>query len=293
MSKKVLITGGEGFIGRNLTERLREFNYEVYTTDIVGDPTFKGLLPPIPIRFDVIYHLAAVTSVHNLDHAYVCSTNQQLAIEVAKYCNDTDSGGVIHTSSSAVYGEPSNKPLTEGSQLSPLNPYGESKILAEQALQKFCKKRVLSVRLSNVIGKYQRRDQLLYLAAKAAKEQGSITIYGTTSRAYTPDYYVCECLRRLGQRLQELEGVPVLNYGSQRPLTVRKILEDLFATMTSCSPPRYYLTDARPYEMTSNTLDLTKLRQVFSQFPIAEPYLGAHRESLIRFVDHFERTYTL
>ena len=68
MSRKFLITGGEGFIGRNIKNYIISKGDAAYTLDITGDPDYRvsvtdfDSLVDIKEDFDGIFHLAAVTS---------------------------------------------------------------------------------------------------------------------------------------------------------------------------------------------------------------------------------------
>ena len=68
MNDVFLVTGGEGFIGRNIISKLRDMGGEAYSLDIVGKPDYKisitnrKKLENINRKFDGIFHLTAVTS---------------------------------------------------------------------------------------------------------------------------------------------------------------------------------------------------------------------------------------
>ena len=64
MSDRFLVTGGEGFIGRNLVNLLRDLGNEVLTLDIAGNPDYKfsitdrtKLFNDVKEKFDGIFHL--------------------------------------------------------------------------------------------------------------------------------------------------------------------------------------------------------------------------------------------
>ena len=68
MSDRFLVTGGEGFIGRNLVNLLRDNGNEVLILDIAGKPDYKfsitnrtKLFNGVKEKFDDIFHLAATT----------------------------------------------------------------------------------------------------------------------------------------------------------------------------------------------------------------------------------------
>ena len=68
MNETFLVTGGEGFIGRNIISKIREMGGEAYSLDIVGKPDFKISITnrtnfnDINKKLDGVFHLAAVTS---------------------------------------------------------------------------------------------------------------------------------------------------------------------------------------------------------------------------------------
>ena len=67
MNEIFLVTGGEGFIGRNIISRIRDLGGEAYSLDITGKPDFKISITDrrkfneIKKKFDGTFHLAAVT----------------------------------------------------------------------------------------------------------------------------------------------------------------------------------------------------------------------------------------
>ena len=107
-----LITGGEGFIGRNLKESLMKENHEVLTLDIEGNPNFKSSildsehLSAAMNEVDGVFHLAATTSPPQFeaDLLHGFNTNVIGTFNVLKAASDHNVKRVVLASSSAVYG---------------------------------------------------------------------------------------------------------------------------------------------------------------------------------------------
>jgi UDP-glucose 4-epimerase len=112
MVKKFLITGGEGFIGRNLHSKLKSEGHVVRTLDIVGNPDYPFSISDtekimkIDCEFDGIFHLAAVTSPPQFedDPIYGFQVNTVGTLNVLEMAKNKGIRRVVLASSSATYG---------------------------------------------------------------------------------------------------------------------------------------------------------------------------------------------
>jgi UDP-glucuronate 4-epimerase len=143
---RVVVTGSNGFIGKNLVEKL------ITNPDILGvqcidiktgwDIKFIDKLVVVP---DVIVHLAAEVSVFNEDHDQIVKTNMLGFMVVADYCKKQNVRLIYASSSSA-------NNIT--------SMYGMSKKFNEYYAMIYAPNS-LGLRFHNVYGKYQRQDTLI------------------------------------------------------------------------------------------------------------------------------------
>lgn len=174
----IFVTGGAGFIGRHLTSLLLRKNLTVTIFDnfsnsnrksistlsdngvrvIEGDIMNSSDLVDAMKGHEIVIHLAAKISVDesikNPDKTF--HTNVEGTKNVLVACERNNVKKIITASSSAVYGDilPGIK-LTEKSKMSPISPYGESKVLMEQEIEKFAIKHDIDciiLRFFNVYG---------------------------------------------------------------------------------------------------------------------------------------------
>ena len=138
----VLVLGGSGFIGSRLVSRLLQEKYSVRIGDLIKSCNFPELsvfcdvrtdakLPEVVRGTKTIINLAAEhrDDVRPLTRYY--ETNVQGAHHVCRAASDHGVSRIIFTSSVAVYGfHP--EPVDEDGQFAPFNPYGETKLQAEQ-----------------------------------------------------------------------------------------------------------------------------------------------------------------
>lgn len=113
MNDVFLVTGGEGFIGRNIISKLKDLGGEPYSLDIVGKPDFKvsitnrKKLDNINKKFDGIFHLAAVTSPpqFELKPQSGLRVNVNGTFNVLDFAIKHGVQKVVLASSSAIYGD--------------------------------------------------------------------------------------------------------------------------------------------------------------------------------------------
>ena len=152
--KRVLITGGAGFLGYHLSQRLRhkydlifldidvynkdEYpkNSKLYNIDVRDKKSLKELFKNE--KFDFIIHCAAALPLWNKEDIY--STNVQGTKNILDVALKNKIKRVVYISSTAVYGVPKIHPLYETSKLVGVGAYGDSKIKAEKVCERYRKK---------------------------------------------------------------------------------------------------------------------------------------------------------
>lgn len=172
--KRVLVTGGSGFIGQHAVSAMLERGWEVVNLDLVPSgfvqtPSYREILGDVRdedavIRavegVDAVVHLAALVSVQASidapDETY--SINVEGTRCVLEACKSKDVSTFLHASSAAVYGNETEGTIDEGAPVVPLSPYGESKKLSEDLVTEAHRKgmRAASFRFFNVYGPGQR-----------------------------------------------------------------------------------------------------------------------------------------
>lgn len=148
--KKILVTGGTGFIGSNIVKGL--LNYDI-SEIITFDRTFKNiiyndkvfhkygdLLHDIDklneIDFDICFHEAANADTTCTDKNNMMSTNYHAFVNLINIC-EKKNARLIYASSAAVYGNSQTYPNKVGQCENPLNIYGESKLAMDKYLRDY------------------------------------------------------------------------------------------------------------------------------------------------------------
>ncbi|MEN6552502.1 MAG: SDR family oxidoreductase [Methanobacterium sp.] len=177
-NKKVVVTGGLGFIGSHLVEKLSEDNLVVIIDDqstgnienikhfniskidtTLGDITSINL-EEIFDGADYVFHEAAVTSVQkSVDDPFISNkVNITGTLKVLEAAKNTDVKKVVLASSSAVYGDTESLPLSEDDPVNPLSPYAVGKTTGELYCNVFSEiygLPTISLRYFNVFGPRQ------------------------------------------------------------------------------------------------------------------------------------------
>jgi len=172
---KVLVTGGAGYIGSHMALELIDKNIEVIVLDNLASG-FKKLIPPKAVfikgdigdldllnkifnthNFDAIAHFAADIKVEeSIENPYkYYKNNTEKTLNFVNFLSLKKNQNLIFSSTAAVYDHLNNKLINEDDKLSPLNPYGYSKMMCEQIIKDIAKISTLNyfiLRYFNVAG---------------------------------------------------------------------------------------------------------------------------------------------
>ena len=155
-SKRILVTGGAGYIGSHTVRLLLDQGHEVTVVDNLS----KGYRHNVPanilykvnvgdtqalqelmrqVRCQAVIHFAAFISVgesmHEPERYFANNVAGSLSLLTAMV--ETGVKHMVFSSTAAVYGDPPSSPIPETSPIQPVNPYGESKVMVETMLRWF------------------------------------------------------------------------------------------------------------------------------------------------------------
>lgn len=177
--KKILVTGGAGFVGRHMTAALLKRGFKVRVIDNFSCSSpraldeFRGKIEIVKgdIRrdkdvekavkgMDAVFHFAAIRSVARSveDPTLSHEVNASGALKLLHFSQKHGVKHLVFTSTSAVYGDAIQKKQKENGTLSPISPYGVAKLAAELYARHYFRDKGLpttSVRIFNVYGPQQ------------------------------------------------------------------------------------------------------------------------------------------
>jgi UDP-glucose 4-epimerase len=301
---KALITGGAGFVGSHLAERLLDDGWEVMVLDnlstgsidnishLKSRPGFsyaidsvsnESLLAEFIDRSDVVFHLAAAVGVKLIveQPVHTIETNVHGTEVVLKHANKKKKLVVV-ASTSEVYGKSADVPFRETSDLV-LGPsvkhrwaYACSKLIDEFLALAYWKERklpVIVVRLFNTVGPRQtgQYGMVLPTFVRQAVAGQPITVFGdgTQSRSFT---YVGDVVEALMRLIREPRAVgEVFNIGNVGEVTILELAHRVKAMTGSNSPiqlvPYDEAYEAGFEDMPRRVPDITKIRDLVGYEP--------------------------
>jgi nucleoside-diphosphate-sugar epimerase len=251
---KVLVTGGTGFIGSHLVNALVKAGCKVCVLDnlstgtlenikthidagnvvfVKGDVQDKQIAAETVKSVDAVFHLAAITSVpYSIKNPEVTrEVNVAGTMNLLEACLRGDVERFVHVSTCAVYGEAKYLPIDERHPTSPISPYAESKLAAEQCCSEFQEAyglKTVVLRLFNVYGLRMRNDQYGGVIARFVERlRGgeSPVVYGDGSQ--TRDFvHVEDAVRAMRLALDVDNAIGgTFNIGSGVPTSVNQLAQ--------------------------------------------------------------------
>lgn len=287
--KKILVTGGAGFIGSHLVSTLIENQAEVFVIDIKIDPksifalsnlykkvnynnidvTDRNKIDNFFRRFniDYIFHLAAVASILNSydDPSTTFQTNIMGTVNVLEGARKRKSlKGIIVASSDKAYGK-SDKAYTENFALKGEDPFGVSKSSADLICQTYFKTYNLPVvvtRFSNVYGEGDLHfDRLIPELCKSIIEDKEFRI--RSDGKFMRDYiYIKDVVTGYMTLLNNIEAIQgeAYNFSSKDNLSVIGVIEKMSKTIDK--KISYTIVNNSKNELPYQHLDDSKIKKL-------------------------------
>jgi nucleoside-diphosphate-sugar epimerase len=292
MKTKILVTGGAGFVGSCMVDKLieNESNFVV-----IVDNLFTGSLNRLPTihsdrwkfikcdvnsyrdiaavmmayQFDFVFHYAAVVGVQRtLDNPVMVLNDINGFKYLLDLCKNTGVQRVFFSSSSEVYGEPFEHPQNE--LTTPLNsrlPYAVVKNVGESFLRSYKQEYDLDYtifRFFNTYGPKQSRDFVMSKFISAAVKNKDITIYGDGSQTRTfcfREDNVDACALAFYNNLYVND---TLNIGSDFEVTILELAQ-MIIDISKSSSKIVHLPPLKEGDMTRRKPDVTKMRQLLGR----------------------------
>jgi UDP-glucose 4-epimerase len=247
---KFLVTGGAGFLGSALANRLVEGGHHVRVLDDLsaGDQKrldsrvvfTRGDMRDIPKLWtllkgvDCVYHLAARVSVQEsiLYPVEYNEVNVGGTVSLMTAVRDARVKRVVFTSSGAAYGEQEQQPVRETARLKPSSPYAVSKMAAEGyvlALGALCGIETVILRVFNAYGPGQNipptHAPVIPRFLKQIVGGGSLVIYGD-GRQSRDFLYVSDAVEAMVAAAKATNvDRAVINVGSGREVTIKELVQ--------------------------------------------------------------------
>lgn len=294
---KILVTGGAGFVGSHLVDRLLAEDYQVTVLDnlssgdlknvphgknknfrlLRGDIRDYGLVKEALRDIDVVFHEAALVSVtlSVQDPMLANDVNVTGTLNVLKASVDLGVKRLVFASSAAVYGETSTPEKREDTIPSPSSPYGVSKLAAENYARSFYKVyglETVSLRYFNVYGPRQSFDincaygGVITIFLNRLMRNMPPIIYGNGEQ--TRDFvYVEDIIEANMLALNTKNGVgDFFNVGSGTRVSINHIAEVLKSLLKKEKVQNTY-TDARPGDVKHGYANIEKASRLLGYSP--------------------------
>jgi UDP-glucose 4-epimerase len=251
-----LVTGGAGYIGSELVNKLIQLDQRVLVLDnfsrgkienlryslsnpqfelIKGDISNKTTWSNILRNYEVqtVVHLAAVPGLDR------CRANPKEALltnflgthNVLEFCRSTNVRKFIFSSSGAVYGSPQNMPISEEHPLAPTNIYGISKLSGEklvEAAHENYNLETIILRFGNIygVGQFTYYETVIPKFVRQAFQEGNLTIYGDGNQGR--DFiHINDIINAiiLSLQAQKFKTNQIFNVGSGTPISINTLAD--------------------------------------------------------------------
>jgi len=313
----ILVTGGAGFIGSHLCERLLSDGvkvicldnfdsfydpnikirnvegvkkkspelFELVTGDIRNPEHLKGILQENQIDF--VVHLAARAGVRPSisDPLLYQDVNIRGTIVLLESCKTHGIKNFIFASSSSVYGENQRVPFTEKDlDIQPISPYGATKRAGELLCYSYhhlYKMNIACLRIFTAYGPRQRPEMAIHKFARLIDQGGKIPMFGDGSsrRDYT---YIDDLVDGILGVIRYHKGFEIYNLGESQTTSLKELIQ--FIEKAIGKKANVEMLDPQPGDVSVTYADITKAKRMLKYQPGVKM-----EEGIKRFVDWYKK----
>ncbi|MBV0922892.1 NAD-dependent epimerase/dehydratase family protein [Halomicroarcula limicola] len=256
--KRIVVTGGAGFIGSHLVERLVDDNDVVVADDCSGgnrewvhdeasvvegdltDPTVVE--DAVTAETDLVVHLAASKLVDTDAPRRQFEDNSTITYNLLERMDDAGVDNLVFTSSSTVYGEAPRPTPEDYAPLEPISVYGATKLAEESLISTYAHSHDLQswvFRFANIVGPRLRGAVIPDFVEKLRENPDSLTILGD-GRQQKSYMHVSECVEAMEYAVAHADADHnVFNLGTRTTTSVDRIA-DIVADEMGIDPEYEY-----------------------------------------------------
>ena len=297
--KQVIITGGNGFVGRHLVKSLlTNKQCSIVLVANTSNLMDRGVQETMPLTFHAadIRDIEAITNIFRDEEADTCvhlaaklsvvdsikkpdetmDINVKGTLNVLEACHKSGVKNFVFASSAAVYGDVQELPISEDQTLRPLSPYGSSKMLAEQHVLSYKKlkkiQNTISLRIFNVYGPGQTSESgvITKFATRLSKGLPPV-IYGdgNHTRDFISVYDVADAILLSIKAMEEpknshnynLSSSPVFNIGTGTPTSLKELAQKMISISCLKLNPIYEKADSDRGVILHSYANMTKAKR--------------------------------
>ena len=314
--KTILVTGGAGFIGSHLCERLLEEGHSVICLDnfdsyydpnlkirnveeisnkypgpftmVTGDIRNRDHLTELfkKNRIDAVFHLAARAGVRPsiVDPLLYEDVNLRGTITLLEVCKEFGMKNFIFASSSSVYGENQRVPFSETDlDIQPISPYGATKRAGELLCYSYHHLygiHIACLRIFTAYGPRQRPEMAIHKFTSLMDQGKEIPMYGdgSSKRDYT---YIDDLIDGMMAVLQRHKGFEIYNLGESRTTSLKELIWMIEEYLGKKA--KILAMEPQPGDVSITYADITKAKRLLNYQPKIE--MG---EGIKRFVEWYK-----
>jgi UDP-glucuronate 4-epimerase len=314
--RTILVTGGAGFIGSHLCERLLKEGNHVVCFDnfdafydpnikiknvedisklseeqfnlITGDIRNREHLQEIfkKNQVDLVIHLAARAGVRPsiVDPLLYQDVNIRGTIVLLEVCKEFEVKDFLFASSSSVYGENQRVPFSEKDlDIQPISPYGATKRAGELLCYSYHHLHDMAIaclRIFTAYGPRQRPEMAIHKFTKLIDRGENIPVYGdgSTQRDYT---YIGDLIDGILGVIRYHKGYEIYNLGESQTTSLKELIG--FIEEALAKKAKIERLDHQPGDVSQTYADISKARQLLGYHPKINI-----KEGIKRFVEWYK-----